>query len=67
MRIKDLPTVEDRRAATENARREARFRFAQERIQRIVDAAPPLTELQRARLAGILLGARRTPGGAVRA
>lgn len=57
--IADLPTVEERREATEGARREARFRFAQDRIRKIVDGAPPLTETQRARLAALLLGASR--------
>lgn len=52
-------SVDERIAATENARRESRYHFAEERIRRIVDAAPPLTELQRARLAALLLGARR--------
>jgi hypothetical protein len=32
------------------ARRNARFTFAQRRIQKIVDGAPPLTDEQRARL-----------------
>jgi hypothetical protein len=58
--IRDLPTVEQRRDATENARREARYVAAQERIRRIADGLPPLTELQRARLAALLLGTRRS-------
>jgi hypothetical protein len=32
---------------------------ASEYVQRLVDEAPPLTELQRARLAALLLGGRR--------
>lgn len=39
---------------TENARREARFRFARERIGKIVAGAPPLTAEQRAELARLL-------------
>lgn len=53
-RISDLPSVEDRRAATENARRASRYRFAEERIRRLVEARPPFTEEQRAQLAAIL-------------
>lgn len=55
--IQDLPTAAERRAATENARRESRFRFAEARIRKIVDAAPPLTSEQRAKLAALLLPA----------
>jgi hypothetical protein len=44
---------------TENARREARFRFARERIGKIVAGVPPLTAEQRAELARLL-----TPGDA---
>jgi hypothetical protein len=40
--------------ATENARREARFRFARDRIGKIVAADPPLTAEQRAELARLL-------------
>lgn len=61
MRIKDLPTVEDRRTATTNARRESRFKFAEERIRRIVAAAPPLTQTQKAKLAAILLDDEAVP------
>lgn len=61
-RISDLATTEERRAATLNARREARYRFAADRIRKIVDGMPPLTETQRARLAALLLGARREGG-----
>jgi hypothetical protein len=41
---------------TENARREARFRFAQDRIRKIAGGDPALTDDQRARLARILVG-----------
>ena len=40
---------------TENARREARFRFAQDRIRKIVDGDPPLTVEQRTELARRLM------------
>ena len=39
---------------TENARRAARFKFAQDRIKRIVDGMPPLTDEQLSRLAVLL-------------
>jgi hypothetical protein len=39
---------------TENARREARFRFARDRIGKIVAADPPLTAEQRAELVRLL-------------
>lgn len=51
---RDQWTAEDYRAATEEARREARFRSAGVRIRRIAAAAPPLTPAQRAELALIL-------------
>jgi hypothetical protein len=41
-------------AQNENARRAARFRFAQDRIRKIVDGAPPLTDEQLAKLAVLL-------------
>ena len=44
---------------TENARRQARFRFAQDRIRRIASGDPALTDEQRAELARLL-----TPGDA---
>jgi hypothetical protein len=47
--------------ATENARREARFRFARERIDKIVSGTPPLTDRQRVELARRLLPAGDTP------
>jgi hypothetical protein len=45
-------------AALEDARRQSRFKAAEERIKRIVDGAPPLTPAQRERLALLL-----HPGG----
>jgi hypothetical protein len=53
-------TTEEWREATEHARREARYKFAQERIRRIVDGAPPLSQEQRDRLA-LMLRSGRTP------
>jgi hypothetical protein len=54
---------EDRRTPppaqqTENARRAARYTYAQRRIKKIVDGWPPLTEAQRDQLALLL-----RPGG----
>jgi|SoiMethySBSTD1v2_1073268.scaffolds.fasta_scaffold522576_1 hypothetical protein len=40
---------------TENARREARFRFARDRIDKIASGNPPLTPEQRAELARRIL------------
>jgi hypothetical protein len=40
--------------ALEDARRQSRFKAAEERIKRIVDGAPPLTPAQRERLALLL-------------
>lgn len=45
----------DRTAATETARRAARFARARQRIEKIVAGAPPLTDDQKAVLAAILL------------
>jgi hypothetical protein len=42
---------------TEAARREARFRFARKRIDKIVSCDPPLTDRQRVELARRLLPA----------
>lgn len=42
---------EQRRAVMENARREARYRFARDRIDKIVSGDPPLTAEQLAELA----------------
>jgi hypothetical protein len=60
---RDTRTPEHWLKATENARRNARYKFAEDRIRRIVAAAPPLTPEQRAQLAAILLG---EPGNALR-
>ena len=56
-RVADLPTHEQRSEATLPARREARFRYAQERIRKIVEGAPPLTQEQRSKLAALLRSA----------
>jgi hypothetical protein len=53
-RANELPTVEERRAATENARREARFHFAEARIRKIVAGAPAFTEEQRTKLRALI-------------
>jgi hypothetical protein len=45
--------------ATENARREARYRAAEQRVRKISGGDPPLTAEQRAALATIIL----TPAG----
>jgi hypothetical protein len=42
-------------AATESARREARYRFARDRIDKIASGTPPLTPEQRAELARRIL------------
>jgi hypothetical protein len=42
---------------TENARREARFKFAAERVRKIASGDPALTDEQRAKLAAILVPA----------
>jgi hypothetical protein len=39
---------------TEDARRSARYTYAQRRIQKIVDGMPPLTDEQLSRLAVLL-------------
>jgi len=46
----------DQRAHLKRARREHRYRAAQERIRKIVEGAPPLTGDQSERLAAILRG-----------
>ena len=43
-------------AALEDARRLSRFKAAEERIKRIVDGMPPLTDEQLSRLAVLLQG-----------
>jgi hypothetical protein len=45
---------EQRQQQTENARRQRRYRFARERIGKIVTGAPPLTTEQRLELARLL-------------
>ncbi len=57
-RISDLPTREERSDALINARRAARYKFAEDRIRKIVDGAPPLTAEQLDRLAAILRPSR---------
>jgi hypothetical protein len=47
-------TAEDWLARTENARREARYRAAQQRVRKIAAGQPALTDHQRAELARIL-------------
>jgi hypothetical protein len=51
----DDPTGTD---PTESARRAARFKFAQDRIRKIVDGMPPLTDEQLAKLVALLLEGR---------
>jgi hypothetical protein len=51
---RDEWTAEDWRDATEDARRSARYRFAEDRIKRIVDGMPPLTDEQLSKLAVLL-------------
>ena len=41
-------------AHLEDARRNARFTYAERRIRKIVDGAPPLTDEQRSKLAVLL-------------
>jgi hypothetical protein len=47
----------DQKAHLERARREHRFRAAEERIRKIVEGAPPLTPEQRDKLAALLRSA----------
>jgi hypothetical protein len=47
-------TAEEWREQTEEARRAARYRFASDRIRKIVDGMPPLTGEQRSKLALLL-------------
>jgi hypothetical protein len=49
-------TREEWAEKTINARRAARMRAAEDRIQKIVDGAPPLTTEQRHTLATLLAG-----------
>jgi len=55
-------TTEDYRDRTENGRRLSRFKAAEERIRRIVDGSPPLTEQQLSALAVLLHGGSRAQG-----
>jgi hypothetical protein len=48
--------AEEMSVALEDARRESRFKAAEERIRRIVDGSPPLTDAQKAKLAAIIRG-----------
>jgi hypothetical protein len=53
---RDQWTPEEWRENTEDARRQARYRFAQDRIRKIVDGMPPLTDEQLSKLAVLLHG-----------
>ena len=48
-------TREQRRQRTENARREARYKHAEDRVRKIAAGDPALTDRQRAKLAAILV------------
>jgi hypothetical protein len=55
-KVTDYPTPEQgRRAQTEPARLASRYKYARDRVRRIVAAWPPLTPEQKAELAVILL------------
>jgi hypothetical protein len=47
-------TAEQRQQQTEEARRAARYKFAQDRIRKIVDGMPPLSDEQLSKLAVLL-------------
>jgi hypothetical protein len=49
-----LSTVDERRDATEDARRAARYKAAEARIRKIVDGAPEFTDEQLRQLAVLL-------------
>jgi hypothetical protein len=51
---RDEWTPDQWRDATEEARRSARYKFAEDRIRRIVAGMPPLSEEQLSRLAVLL-------------
>ena len=53
-KVSDLPTHQERVDATVDTRRAARYKYAEQRIRRIVEAAPPFSDEQRAALAAIL-------------
>jgi hypothetical protein len=55
-------TLEQRQQRTENARRSARFKYAQDRIRRITGAAPPFTDEQLAKLVVLLQGGSGAEG-----
>jgi hypothetical protein len=50
------PDDRTRTDPTEPARRAARYKFAQDRIRKIVDGMPPLTDEQLSKLAVLLHG-----------
>ena len=52
-------TTDEYRDRTENGLRLARFKFAQDRIRKIVDGSPPLTEQELSQLAVLLHGGSR--------
>ena len=49
-------TVEEWREQTKEARRSARYKFAEDRVRKIVDGSPELTDEQLAKLAAIING-----------
>jgi hypothetical protein len=49
-------TDEQRRQQTLEARRQSRYKYATDRIKRIVDGMPPLTDEQLSKLAVLLRG-----------
>lgn len=51
---RDEWTSDDYRGATEDARRASRYKFAAERIKKIVDGMPPLSDEQLSKLAVLL-------------
>jgi hypothetical protein len=50
-------TADQRRQQTLEARRQSRYKYATDRVKRIVDGMPPLTDDQLAKLAVLLRGA----------
>jgi hypothetical protein len=56
-KVSDLPTHQERVDATADARRAARYKYAEARIRKIVDGAPPFTAEQRHKLATLLRSA----------
>jgi hypothetical protein len=51
---RDEWTADEWRDTTTEARRKARFKFAEDRIRKIVDGMPPLSDEQLSRLAALL-------------